>query len=271
MECGGRLTGNSFCITGSVSSQFISGLMLALGVMGGGSVTVEGKLESASYIDLTSDMMRVFGMTVTKSENTFTVSGKFTSPHTVRVEGDWSNAAFWLCMGALSKEGVTVSPLNVKSIQGDRKILDILEKFGAEVTRSGDRVTVKYKRLTACEIDASDIPDLVPTVSVVASCAEGKTVINSIARLRFKESDRVSTVCEMLENVGIKTASDQNTLTVYGGKIKGGCINSHNDHRIAMSAAVAACKAQGDIVIQDAGAVSKSYPDFFERLEEITK
>lgn len=270
LYCEGRLAGHDFSINGSVSSQFISGLLFALAIMGGGKIIVQGKLESASYVDLTTDMLKTFGVTVIKNGSVFTVShSKIVSPDYIRVEGDWSNAAFWLAAGALSKDGITVSPLNTQSIQGDRAITDILSSFGANVTIGDNSVTVKRNTLKATVIDAADIPDLVPVISVVAAACEGETLINNVARLRFKESDRVATVCEMLSVLGIQTRSDENTLTVCGGALGGGSVDSHNDHRIAMSAAVASCASLDEVTVLDAGAVNKSYPNFFEEIEKL--
>ncbi|MBE6688620.1 MAG: 3-phosphoshikimate 1-carboxyvinyltransferase [Ruminococcaceae bacterium] len=267
LYCHGRLEDNNYTISGNVSSQFISGLMFALAVTNGGTITVKGKLESASYVELTIDMLEKFGVSVTQNENVFTVHDtSLTSPKEICIEGDWSNAAFWLCAGALSEKGVTVSPISSDSIQGDKAILDALCAFGAGISYTKTGVCVRKNRLTASDIDASDIPDLVPVISVVAAMCSGTTVINNISRLRYKESDRVATVREMLGNLGIKTQADENTLTVFGGKILGGTVDSHNDHRIAMSAAVASCVSLGDITITNAQAVSKSYPDFFEQI-----
>ncbi len=267
LYCSGKLSGNEYTINGGVSSQFVSGLMFALAVSGGGNIRIEGKLESASYVSLTVDMLKKFGVEVTKKDGCFTVkSQKIISPSYIRIEGDWSNAAFFLAAGALSEKGITVRPLCKDSIQGDRAIADILSKFGAEVSFDENAVSVKRKKLSALEIDAADIPDLVPIISVVAAASEGTTMIKNISRLRFKESDRVETVCNMLENLGIHTQADENTMTIYGSKLHGGVVDSHNDHRIAMSAAIASCISDGPVTVKDAGAVKKSYPDFFEKI-----
>jgi len=264
MYCKGKLGITEYTIDGGVSSQFISGLIFALSVMGGGSVNVTGKLESASYIDLTLGMLEKFGIQVARNQNRFTVlKGKITSPGKIRIEGDWSNAAFWLAAGALSEDGITVSPMEINSSQGDRAIADILKKFGADVNICGNKITVKKKELCACTVDAADIPDLVPVISVIAAASRGSTVIENTARLRFKESDRVAAVCEMLGAFGIKTEAYENSMVIHGGRLTGGKVNSYNDHRIVMSAAVASSVCDGDITVIDAQAVNKSYPDFF--------
>lgn len=270
MYCEGRLTLTEYTIDGGVSSQFISGLLFALSIMGGGSVNVTSRLESASYIRLTINMLENFGIDVIKEQNTFTVlPGKIESPGKMRIEGDWSNAAFWLAAGALSEKGITVFPMEPESAQGDRAITDILKKFGADVSVTRDKITVKKKKLTACTVDAADIPDLVPVISVVAAASRGSTIIENTARLRFKESDRVAAVCEMLEALGVKTEAYENRMVIHGGCLTGGTVNSYNDHRIAMSAAVASSVCEGEVTVLNAGAVSKSYPDFFKVMSTI--
>ncbi len=152
--------------------------MFALTASGGGEIKVTGRLESRPYVDLTMAVLREFGVRVEEKDGIFNIAaGKIRSPGRMRIEGDWSNGAFWLAMGALSDEGVSVSPLNVESVQGDREVYTLLEKFGADVKISGETVTVRKKSLNGTDFDASDIPDLVPVLSVVASAAEGTPVI----------------------------------------------------------------------------------------------
>ncbi len=270
LYCGGRLDGKSYSIDGGVSSQFISGLIFASTVLGGAEVKVIGKSESASYVDLTVDMLRKFGVDISVDNGIYKIGAKKpTSPGFIRIEGDWSNAAFWLAAGALSENGVTVEPLERESIQGDRAITDILCRFGAAVSRGEKSVTVKRRELNAITVDAADIPDLVPIISVVAATARGTTVIKNTARLRLKESDRVAAVCEMLTHLGATATADENTITIHGGGLSGGVVDSYGDHRIAMSAAVASCVSNGEITILGAEAVAKSYPDFFEKAQTL--
>lgn len=270
LECGGRLKGSSYTIDGGVSSQFVTGLMFALTASGGGEIKVTGRLESRPYVDLTMAVLREFGVRVEEKDGIFNIAaGKIRSPGRMRIEGDWSNGAFWLAMGALSDEGVSVSPLNVRSVQGDREVYTLLEKFGADVKISGETVTVRKKSLSGTDFDASDIPDLVPVLSVVASAAEGTTVIREVTRLRLKESDRIKSVCDMLTALGVTVDADDEKITIEGGQIRGGTVESQNDHRIAMAAAVASAEADGDITIVGAEAVEKSYPDFFEKMKEL--
>ncbi len=267
----GKLTGNCFEIDGSVSSQFVSGLLLAAPLLGGATVRVTGKVESLPYILMTADAMRRFGVTVTESEPfTYTVSGSYKSPKIITAEGDWSNAAFWLTAAALSdSHGFTVTNIKKNSLQGDKAILDILKKSGAELEQT--ETAVKYicrKALKPFELDAAQIPDLVPIAALLACGADGESVIYNAARLRIKESDRLQSVAELICALGgdAKTASDG--LVINGrGSLTGGRVNAHNDHRIVMTASVAALICDAPVEINGAEAVAKSYPDFFNELK----
>ena len=264
----GKLTGDEYEIAGNISSQFITGLLLSLGVTGGGKIVCTTPIESASYIDITIDTLNKFGIKVIKNENTFIIEKgqKYTSPDIIKAEGDYSNGAFFLVAGAISSEdGVTVSSLFEKTTQGDRAVIDILTKMGAKISRTDDGVTVYKSKLKGLEIDCSDIPDLVPILAVAASAAEGETVFKNINRLRMKESDRVETTVDMIKNLGGKIRFDENNIYVTGTSLKGGVVNSANDHRIAMSTAIASLICEGDVIIEDAKAVEKSYADFYEK------
>ena len=264
----GKLTGSDYEIEGNISSQFITGLLLSLGVTGGGKIKCTTPIESASYINITIDTLNKFGIKVIKNENSFIIEEgqKYTSPATIKAEGDYSNGAFFLVAGAISSErGVTVSSLFENTTQGDRAIIDILKKMGAKISRTDDSVTVYKSELTGTEIDCSDIPDLVPILSVAASAAQGETVFKNIGRLRMKESDRVETTAGMIKNLGGKIRIDENNIYVTGTALKGGVVNSANDHRIAMSTAIASLICEGDVIIEDAKAVEKSYADFYEK------
>ncbi|MBE6617200.1 MAG: 3-phosphoshikimate 1-carboxyvinyltransferase [Ruminococcaceae bacterium] len=269
----GELSGDRFALDGGVSSQFTTGLLLALPLLDCESVVeLSGKVESRPYIDLTLASMKEFGVPVENGGHTFRVQpATYSSPAEIKVEGDWSNGAFMLCAGALSDDGVTVTGLNPESTQGDKQVLSILREFGAEVVVCDNEITVKKNQLRGITIDAADIPDLVPILSVVASLAEGKTVITGCARLRLKESDRLLTVRDMLAATGAEVEILGDSLEIIGKpRLRGGVVDSHNDHRIAMSAAVLASACTEPVTIMDAGAVSKSYPTFFEDLQKIT-
>lgn len=243
IRCQGRLHSGIFAINGSVSSQFISGLLFAASVMEGrSSIQLTGYTESAPYINMTQQALGLFGV----STCNFVVDGgmPFVSPGILTVEGDWSNAAFFLAAKYLGS-AVDVTNLNTNSRQGDRAAAYLIPQLN------------KHQN-----ISAQDIPDLVPILSVVA-CANKGATFSGTARLRLKESDRVEAVKQMLACLGCKADTDQNSITIHPGKFKGGTVDSFGDHRIAMSAAIAATVADGPVTILNADCVSKSYPGFW--------
>lgn len=266
-EISGTIGGGIYSFAGNISSQFTTGLLLALPMTGSNSeIRLSGKIESRPYIDMTLDAVSRFGITVNESDGVFKIkAGKFTSPGISAAEGDWSNAAFMLACGALSEAGTVVTGLDCNSTQGDRRIVDILAQFGAECSFDKDSVSVRGSKLHGIEIDAADIPDLVPVLSVVAAAADGTTVIKNCARLRLKESDRLLTVSTFLSDLGADIRIDGDSLIINGkDKLCGGEISSYGDHRIAMSAAVASVICENPVVIDRSEAVSKSYPTFFD-------
>ena len=262
----GKLTGGVFTLPGDISSQFFTGALLALGVVGGGRIKAIGRIESAPYIDITADIQRQFGVDAVSTADGYSVKEGclYISPGEFAVEGDWSNGAFWLVAGAIGGE---IDCLNLRkdTLQGDSRVFDILKLMGADIEWSTDGVKVRKSQLHAVEIDCSDIPDIVPILCVAASQAEGTTVFRNIQRLRAKESDRVQTTVDMLCALGGKITFDENNITVTGTPLTGGITRSANDHRIAMSSAVASIAAKGDVEIHGAEAVEKSYPDFYEK------
>ena len=267
MVCRGKLSVRDFAIRGDVSSQFISGLLFALAVSGDtGSITVIGKLESEPYVDMTADALRCFGIDVQRTPDGYAIKENhgLISPSKAFVEGDWSSAAFPLCLGAIGKGSVTLCGIDVNSRQGDRAIVSLLERFGAAVELGERSVTVFPAPLRGIEIDASQIPDLVPILATVAAFAEGKTVIYNAQRLRIKESDRLQTTSDMLSALGANIEQSSDGLVINGvHSLRGGRVSSFGDHRIAMSAAVASSRATADVIIENAHAAAKSYPDFW--------
>ena len=265
----GQLTPGEYALPGGVSSQYITGLLFALPLLPGDStLTVTGKLESAPYIQMTLRALERFGVAVHKTGKGYAIPGrqKYTSPGRVEAEGDWSNAAFWLCAGALGGP-VTVTGLDRSSCQGDRAVLDALSRFGADVSVSEDAVTVKKRALRGIDWDASDTPDLVPALAAVAAAAEGETRFTGASRLRLKESDRIESGCAMLSALGVRTQQTEDGFTVFGsGRIRAGAVQGCGDHRIVMAAAVSALAADGEVTILGAEAADKSYPAFFELL-----
>ena len=261
----GRLKSGVFEIPGNVSSQYISGLLLALSVTQGESrIVLTSKLESAAYVDITLNELSAFGADIEKTENVYKINGKPSLSATERtVEGDWSQAAFFLCAGAVS-DGITVSGVDAESLQGDREIIDLLRSFGATVTVDGDSVTVSRGELRGIEIDASQIPDLVPVLAVTAALAKGKTVIKNAERLRLKESDRLKETVLRLKSFGINAEETSDGMIIEGGKPKAAEITSANDHRIVMAFSILAANADGESTIDGYEAINKSYSDFFE-------
>lgn len=273
LVCRGTLQTTEFTISGGVSSQFISGLLFALAISGkGGSITIDGPLESEPYLALTVDALQQFGVCVEKRENVFLVppNDGLHSPAEVCVEGDWSNAAFPLCMGAIGKNAVTVTGLLPTSRQGDRAIADLLARFGATVTLCDGECTVVPNELCGIDIDASQIPDLVPVLAVVASVAKGTTLITGASRLRLKESDRLKTTTALLSALGAHIEEREDGLSIEGvPALLGATVSSAGDHRIAMSAAVASLVCSSPITLNGAESVAKSYPDFWRDMRSL--
>lgn len=270
LTIGGKLQGHDFTIAANVSSQFISGILFMLTQIGG-TLTLTEKTESAEYIEMTLQTLRKFGADIQKTENGFTVQK--TTLHgdgKIRTGGDWSNAAFFLCAGCLSKKAVTVTGLDLNSAQGDKKIVEILRQFGAKIEATDDEITVFPSALHGINIDASQLPDLVPILAVTACKAKGKTIIYNAGRLRIKESDRLQTAKDLLCALGADITITDDGLIINGQKpMHGACTDSANDHRIAMSAAVAAILCDSPVTLGGAEAVAKSYPAFWEDYEQL--
>lgn len=267
----GQLRAGKYVLKGNVSSQYVTGLLFSLPILDGDSeIELLPPVESKAYIQMTLFTLRQFGISVEQSENRFYIKGKQTyrSPKTVTVDGDWSNAAFFLTAGAL-KAPVTVTGLFADSIQGDKAVLDVLSRMGAKVAWQGNAVTVTPAPLHGVTVDASDIPDLVPILSVSAAYADGVTEFQNAGRLRIKECDRLSAISEMLSRLGIRTDETVDTLRVYGGTVQGGTVQGFNDHRMVMSAAVAASAAKNAVTVHGAEAIRKSYPHFFEDFKHL--
>ena len=269
----GYLPAGDYSIAANVSSQYISGLLFALSVADGHStLTLEGRIESAPYIDMTLDALSAFGAEISFSEALcrFDIVGKsrLRSPDALKVGGDWSNAAFLLVAGAIGKRSVTLTDVDTESRQGDKAILDILAQMGAEVTLCDGNITVSPSSLHGIEVDASQIPDLVPIIATAASVAEGETRIFNASRLRLKESDRIESVCATLSSLGADICATDDGMVIRGKKIlSGGEVDSFNDHRIAMSAAVASLACEGAVKIARFEAINKSYPSFLDAWE----
>lgn len=255
LEVEGSLQGGMYLMPGNVSSQFITGLLFALPLLPNHSfIRFTTEVESGSYIALTLNALRQFGVTIHPVMGGYDIPGnqRYRSPGKAAVEGDWSNAAFWMCARALGSD-IEVNNLNMDSPQGDRAVMRVLDSMcGPE------------GKLCGAKIDVADIPDLLPVLSVVATQAEGETVFFNASRLRLKECDRLAAMSRCLSILGADVRETEDGLIVRGGKrLRGGTVSSFNDHRVAMSTAIAATVADGPVVIEGAEAVSKSYPTFF--------
>ncbi len=264
----GRLRGGRYEIDGSVSSQFVTGLLFALPLCEEDSqIVLRGRLESRPYVDMTVTLLRRFGIKIAETQSGYLVpGGQRYTPCDLTVEGDWSGAAFFLAAGAVGGN-VSCRGVDFASMQGDRAITSLLAAFGAKVAQSGDTVTVGAAPLSAVTIDATDIPDLVPILAVTAAFASGDTVITGAQRLRIKESDRLHSIERLLTGLGGRVTQTEDGLIIHGAAaLTGGEADSFGDHRIAMAAAIAATRCDKPVVIRGAECVSKSYPQFFTHL-----
>lgn len=270
----GTLTAGRFVLPGNISSQYITGLLFALPLLTRDSdILLTTPLESAGYVSMTLRTLARFNIEITTLPNGggYHIKGgqRYCSPGRIAAEGDWSNAAFWLAAGAM-RAPVTVTALDADTAQGDSEIVPLLRRFGAETRTNGSHATASPHALNGVTIDAAAIPDLVPVLSVVACAAVGTTKIVNAARLRIKESDRLQTLAESLTALGGRVFELPDGLIIEGtGRLKGGEINSFNDHRIAMAMSIAATICTGDVIIRDATAVEKSYPRFFEDFKRL--
>ncbi len=262
----GKLTAGEYNIRGDISSQYLTGLLLALPRLNGDSVIkLTTALESRPYIDITLEVLKNYGVCVEYTNDSFLIKGNQTFSGTSKIEGDWSNSAFWLVAGVISGK-VTVNGLNINSVQGDRKIIEIIKKAGGKISLVNDSVTVEKSNLVAFEYDFQDCPDLVPICAVLASKTNGVCYLKSVERLRLKESDRITSTLSLLTNLGIDAKYDNGALIVKGGAFSGGTVSSFNDHRITMSAIIAGLTAKNEVEITGAEAIKKSYPNFIDDL-----
>lgn len=263
----GKLSPGRFSLRGDVSSQFVTGLLLALPLLDGDSeIILTTDPESERYIDLTLSVMEAFGVAAEKRgrRQFFVKGGKSYKSRFFTVEGDYSQAAFFLAAGALGCR-VEAAGLNPDSLQGDRAVVAILKRMGAEISFSGDTAGAFAARPTGAQIDASQCPDIIPPLAAVAALARGTTEISRAGRLRLKESDRLYALAHEFSKLGAVVEEKPDGLLISGvSRLKGGAeVWSHNDHRIAMALAVASVGCAAPFVLKDYECVSKSYPGFF--------
>ena len=245
--------------------QYVSGLLFALYAANlRGEIALTTRLESSRYADMTVAILRRFGADVERDGDTFKVGGRCGSaPAKIDVEGDWSNAAAFLVAGALGG-GVTVTGLDINSLQPDRAVVEILQKFGAKVAVNGDEVTAGPGVPRPAVVDVAETPDLLPVLAVLAAKSPGQSRFVNAARLRLKESDRLRSTAQLLKAIGVEVAELPDALEINGGgKIHGGVVDSYNDHRLVMAATAAASLGATPLTIHDAEAIRKSQPDFF--------
>ena len=260
----GTLAPGQYTIDGGVSSQYITGLLFALPLLSGDSaITVTGSFESRGYVDLTVSILSDFGIQISRVENEYLIHGgqKF-RPRALTVEGDYSQAAFFLVGGTIGGE-ITVSGLKNDSLQPDRAIVDILRRMGADIRREGDELVAGLSALHGITVDVSQCPDLVPPIAIAAAYANGQTHITGAARLRIKESDRLAALSSNLVALSVGVEELPDGLMINGGEIGPGTVDSHGDHRITMAFAVAAAVSKSGVTITGAQAIEKSYPRFF--------
>jgi len=271
----GPLQPKDITIDGSLSSQFLTGMLFAFGKAATKPVTITvTNLKSTPYIDLTLKVMKDFGYTVTNNNyQSFTIEPKTAQPHQLNytVEGDWSGGAFLLVAGATAGN-IVVEGLDVFSTQADKKILEALRDCGCilSITEKVIEVANPISGLKPFHFDATDCPDLFPPLVALASFCDGKTVIEGVSRLAHKESDRGLTLQQEFGKLGIQIDLQDDLMIVHGGTaLNGATVHSHHDHRIAMACAVAALRATGEVIIEEASAINKSYPDFYEHMKKL--
>ncbi len=273
IEVEGPIHGGKIRVDGSVSSQFITGLLLALPMAEEDTTLYVDSAVSTPYIDMTIDTAQRFGVEIMHNEgdySEFFIEGRQEyTPTDISIEGDWSGASTMLVAGAIAGE-VTVKNISTLSRQADTAICRALERAGAGIVIEHGSITVSKRPLKAFTFDATNCPDLFPALAALAAAAEGESTIIGTNRLMHKESDRAETIRREYEKLGISVdISEDNIMKIQGGKILPATVFSHNDHRIAMSLAVSALRCEGIVTIENAECVEKSYPEFFEDLESI--
>lgn len=259
-------SGGSTTVQGNISSQYLSAILLAAPFAKHDVVvSIEGELKSQPYVSITLEMMRAFGAEVEVENSTYKVKAgtPYHSLESFDIEGDYSNSSYFLAAAAVTGRTVTVDHLSQESLQGDKEILNILQKFGCNLDHQNHSATLTGAPLKAITVNMKHTPDIVPTVAVVAAFAEGTTEIHDIAHLRYKESNRLEAVMNELKKMGIHTRTDGETLWVEGGFPKGADIHTYNDHRIAMAFSVAKLMVP-EVNILNPECVNKSFPNFFE-------
>ena len=266
LDVSGKLKSGVYKLPGNISSQYITGLLFVLPMLEGNSqIVITGEFESRNYVDITVQMLSDFGVKVIAKEKGFYIpGGQRYSPAQYSVEGDWSQAPYIILAGVLGA-GTEVPGLNQASLQGDKKIVDILSEMGADLRWRGDVLAAKSSELKAAKADVSQCPDLAPAIALAMACAKGRSLIYGGERLKIKESDRIMTVSNALNGIGAKVAPTGDGMIIDGvNALSGGRVDASNDHRIAMMTGVASCWCEHEINLKDSQSVNKSYPSFWE-------
>ncbi|WP_438335033.1 3-phosphoshikimate 1-carboxyvinyltransferase [Clostridium cochlearium] len=268
----GKLKPGEFYLKGDISSQFITGLMFVLPLLCGDSkIIITSKLESKAYVDLTMDILNKFGVKIENNNyKEFYIKGNQSYvPRNYNVEGDFSQGAFWLVAGAIGEE-MSCKNLNINSLQGDKEIINIIKYMGGIININNDCIKVISSKLKGITIDASEIPDLVPILAVAGTVSSGVTKIINAKRVRIKECDRLHAIACELNKIGGEVEELGDSLIIKGNKkLKGGIVDSWNDHRIAMAMAVASTVCEEPLIINNSKAVEKSYPNFWEEFRNV--
>ena len=268
----GKLNAGNYEIDGNISSQFITGLLYALPLLDGDSkLTINKNLESKGYIDLTLEILKLAGIEIVNNDyKSFDIKGnQIYKPFDYTVEGDYSQVAFWIVAGIISANKdneMKCLHVNKNSLQGDREIIEIVERMGANIEIFDDYVIVKPSKTKGTVIDISQCPDIGPILTVLGALSEGETRIINGERLRIKESDRITSIKTELNKLGANVAEEGDSLIIQGVEgFKGGVtVSAWNDHRIAMSLAIASTRCEKEIILEEAESVRKSYPHFWD-------
>ena len=268
----GKIEAGEYFLDGSLSSQFVSGMLMALPILEGQSTLHVKELKSVPYVKMTLEILEEFGVLVSNHDYlTFEIEGNQNYQATeIVVEGDWSSAATWFVASALGHD-IQINGLNERSSQADKRILTALENAGCDIWLK-DGIYTCSEAKNAFSFDATDSPDLIPILVSLAAFMEGKTTIVGAERLIHKESNRATALQEEFGKLGLKIELEGDLMHIYGtGKLKGGKVTSHNDHRIAMALAIAAMSAEDEVEIAQSESVKKSYPYFWMDLEQLNE
>lgn len=272
LSLAGKLRPGRYQIDGNVSSQFITGLMFALPLLKGDSqICLNGPLESKPYIDITIDVLKDFGIAITidNNQNYYIKGNQSYQTCDYRIEGDFSQAAFYLVAGTIGQKLLS-KDIKLTSHQGDKVIVEIIKKMGGIIEQSDQGLLAKPAKTKGIVIDVSQCPDLLPVLGVLASMSQGESRMIKGQRLRFKESDRLKTTAALINQLGGKAIETADGLIIHGiTKFRGGRVESDNDHRIAMAAAIASIASDSPVILEGADAVNKSYPHFWDDFKSL--